>query len=760
MGSNAQVISSPAVKLDYSLTGVNSSLAVEKGLAEADWYQCPVSRETMRSLLERRNGPAIRDTILWFALIFGSGYATYALWHTIWFVFPYAIYAVLYASTCDSRWHESSHGTAFKTGWMNDVLYEIASFMVMRESTLWRWSHNRHHSDTIIVGRDPEIAVPRPPDIKAIILGFFALTVYPKYFKQIVLHSMGRISAAERTFVPETEFSKIYWRARIYVAIYLAVILLAIETRSILPLLFVGLPGLFGAWLQSVYGLTQHAGLAENVLDHRLNCRTVYLNAINRFLYWNMGYHVEHHMFPLVPYHALHRLHEAVKDNCPTPYPGLIAAWREIIPALLRQVKDPAYHVKRRLPEPKARVNERTCIACADPDVEGWVDVCDTARLGHADVLRFDHGQKTFALYRDEEDKLYATDGVCTHGNTHLSEGLIVGNMIECAKHNGRFNLIDGSPARAPICRGLVTYPSEVRAGRIHVNILHAGGVGARAQKACRFRVVSNRSVATSIKELVLEPLDPEGQIEFTPGDYIQLDIPAYDSIPFRDFDIPEPFAAVWRSQHVFDLVASNATSGCRNNYSMASNQVTERVFRFNVRIATPPPGQDCTPGVGSSYVFSLKPGDTVSAVGPFGDFHVKPTKREMIYIGGGAGMAPLRAHLAHLLENERTARKISYWYGARSRQEIFYEDYFEELAREHHNFSFHLVLFAPLPEDNWPGSVGFIHEVVFNEYLYQHPSPESAEYYLCGPPMMIKACTKMLANLEVPTHHIAYDEF
>jgi Na(+)-translocating NADH:ubiquinone oxidoreductase F subunit len=332
--------------------------------------------------------------------------------------------------------------------------------------------------------------------------------------------------------------------------------------------------------------------------------------------------------------------------------------------------------------------------------------------------------------------------------------------MIECAKHNGRFNLIDGSPARAPICRGLVTYPLEVRAGRIHVNILHAGGVGARAQKACRFRVVSNRSVATFIKELVLEPLDSAGQIEFTPGDYIQLDIPAYDSIPFRDFDIPEPFAAVWKSQHVFDLVASNPTSGRRNNYSMASNQLTERVFRFNVRIATPPSGQDCAPGIGSSYVFSLKPGDTVSAVGPFGDFHVKPTKREMIYIGGGAGMAPLRAHLAHLLENEHTARKISYWYGARSRQELFYEDYFEELAREHHNFGFHLALSAPLPEDEWPGSVGFIHEVVFNEYLSQHPSPESAEYYLCGPPLMIKACTNMLANLEVPTHHIAFDEF
>jgi Na(+)-translocating NADH:ubiquinone oxidoreductase F subunit len=332
--------------------------------------------------------------------------------------------------------------------------------------------------------------------------------------------------------------------------------------------------------------------------------------------------------------------------------------------------------------------------------------------------------------------------------------------MIECAKHNGRFNLIDGSPARAPICRGLATYPIELRGERIHVNILHAGGVGARAQKTCRFRVVSNRSVATFIKELVLEPLDASERIEFTPGDYIQLDIPAYEAIRFRDFDIPEPFATVWRNQHVFDLVACNRESGRRNNYSMASNQLTERVFRFNVRIATPPPGQDCAPGVGSSYVFSLKPGDTVSAIGPFGDFHVKPTQREMVYIGGGAGMAPLRAHLAHLLENEQTARKVSFWYGARSRQEIFYEDYFQGLASTHRNFTFHLALSAPQPEDNWPGHVGFIHEVVLEQYLRHHPHPESAEYYLCGPPMMIKACSRMLADLDVPMHQVAYDEF
>ena len=201
------ISTSPPVILDYSLTGVNATLAVEKGLAEADWYQCGVPRETMRKLLERRNGPAIRDTMLWFALILGSGFATYVLWGTCWAILPYFVYSVLYASTSDSRWHETGHGTAFKTDWMNNALYEIASFMVMRESTVWRWSHNRHHSDTIIVGRDPEIAVPRPPDLKGVILSFFNLGVYPKYFKHILLHSAGHMTAAEKTFIPEMEYS-------------------------------------------------------------------------------------------------------------------------------------------------------------------------------------------------------------------------------------------------------------------------------------------------------------------------------------------------------------------------------------------------------------------------------------------------------------------------------------------------------------------------------------------------------------------------
>jgi fatty acid desaturase len=206
---------------------------------------------------------------------------------------------------------------------MNSALYEVASFMVRRESIPWRWSHTRHHSDTIIVGWDPEIAVPRPANLRAVCLNFFNLTVVPKYVRTVSLHCVGKITPEERPYIPETEFGKVFVRARLYVFIYAIVIALSIFTRSFLPLMLFVLPHFYGTWLMVIYGLTQHAGLAENVLDHRLNCRTVSMNRIHRYLYWNMGYHIEHHMFPLVPYHALPKLHELVKADTPTAYNGL-----------------------------------------------------------------------------------------------------------------------------------------------------------------------------------------------------------------------------------------------------------------------------------------------------------------------------------------------------------------------------------------------------------------------------------------------------
>ena len=339
---------------DYSLIGRDTKRAEETGLAVAEWYHTPIPRARLKELMKRSDGPAIRDTAIWIGAFLVSGIGGYLTWGTWWCVPFFIVYGVLYGSSSDSRWHECGHGTAFRTQWMNEVIYQIASFMVLREPTVWRWSHARHHTDTIIVGRDPEIAVPRPPKLWEIALSFPGIMQAKVYFYKIGLHSLGRLSAEEATFIPETERNKVYWTARVHVLIYLAVIAWSVAAGSILPLMYVGLPSFYGAWLYIITGLTQHAGLAEDVLDHRLNCRTVYMNPVVRFLYWNMNFHVEHHMFPMVPYHHLPALHEEMKADTPTPYNGFWEAYREIIPALLRQVKDPSYFVERQLP-PGAR---------------------------------------------------------------------------------------------------------------------------------------------------------------------------------------------------------------------------------------------------------------------------------------------------------------------------------------------------------------------------------------------------------------------
>jgi Na+-transporting NADH:ubiquinone oxidoreductase subunit F len=756
---------SAAIRNDYSLVGKDTALAIAKGLAEATWYASPVPRDKMRELLQRRDWPALRDTILWFALIIGSGWAAYALWRagSWWAAVPFMIYGILYASTSDSRWHEAGHGTAFKTNWLNDALYEIASFMVMRESTLWRWSHSRHHSDTIIVGRDPEIAVPRPPDILSLILSFFSIRAIPKYFRHVLLHCAGRVAPEERTFLPESEYNKVFIRARIVLLIYAGVISMAIYQHSLLPLMFVGLPTLYGSWLMPIYGYTQHAGLAENVLDHRLNCRTVYMNVVNRYLYWNMNYHLEHHMFPLVPYHNLPKLHEIVKTDVPVPYSSILNAWCEIVPAVLRQIKSPAYHVKRKLPTPTLPADAPPAshiFTAKGQPVNGWIEVCVSDFLKNEDVIRFDHEQRTYAIYRTLEGNLYATDGICTHGNTHLADGFVKGKLIECPKHNGRFNITDGSPQRHPVCIALKTYKAREHDGKIFLDLASAGGCGLLQKVTTyKFRVVSNENVATFIKELVLEPEADSPLPWYQPGDYMQIDIPAYGEISFQEIAVRQPFAAIWKDQHIFEFRAVNAAP-IRRNYSLATNPAVDKQLRFNVRIATPPRGQDCLAGAGSSYIHRLKPGDIVTAIGPFGTFHIKPGAAEMIYVGGGSGMAPLRSHLSHLFETLKTGRRVSFWYGARSRQEVFYQDYFDGLAHQFSNFSFHLAYSEAQPEDNLTGLTGFIHEVLEKEHLKDHPNPAGIEYYLCGPPVMVKAAREMLHRLAVPKSQIAFDEF
>jgi fatty acid desaturase len=358
-------MSAAFVRRDYSLVGPEAEKATEAGLVSAKWYSPPIPRSELKALMRRDDQPAIRDTLIWFAALIVSGGFGYVFWGS-WAAVPFfLIYGVLYGSASDSRWHECGHRTAFKTKWMNDAVYQIACFMILREPEIWRWSHTRHHTDTIIVGRDPEIIQPRPPDLVAMALSVFALKQGAAAFRKLVIHAGGRLTDEEMTFVPESERDQVYRIARIWLAVFAVVIAACVATRSILPAMFVGLPTFYGGWLTYYFGITQHLGLAEDVTDHRLNSRTIYMNPIFRFIYWNMNYHVEHHMFPLIPYHALPKLHQAIKADCPPPYPSTIAAYREIIPAIARQLSDPTYFVRRELPQNARRPSGAAAVARA-----------------------------------------------------------------------------------------------------------------------------------------------------------------------------------------------------------------------------------------------------------------------------------------------------------------------------------------------------------------------------------------------------------
>lgn len=335
---------------DYRLNGQSTRDAFEKGLVSAEWYHTDVPRKQMKALMKRSDGPAIRDTLLWLGLLVLSGTGGVYYWGSLQALPFFIVYGVLYGSACDARWHECGHGTAFKTAWMNDVVYQIASFMVMRNPVTWRWSHARHHTDTTIVGRDAEIAVMRPPDLIKLILNFVG--VFDVWYSMLALlkNAFGVLQPHEKDLVPKEEFSKAISAAQMHIAIYALTIFACFYLNSILPLMLIGLPRMYGCWHMLMTGLLQHGGLADNVLDHRLNTRTVLMNPISRFIYWNMNYHVEHHMFPMVPFHALPKLHDMIKHDLPAPNPSIWHGYKEMFPAFLRQLRYEDYFVKRELP--------------------------------------------------------------------------------------------------------------------------------------------------------------------------------------------------------------------------------------------------------------------------------------------------------------------------------------------------------------------------------------------------------------------------
>jgi fatty acid desaturase len=322
--------------------------AFEDGIGQ-QWYQPVIPRAVLKELMKRSDAEGWRNFGLWLALLVASGVVAAMTWGSWWAVPAFLVYGTIYSSS-DARWHELAHGTPFKSRRANDFFYHLSSFMTIREGYWWRWSHARHHTHTYFQTRDPEIQVTRPTKVWPIVIDFMGLMGCSLEIGKVLRHAFGRVDESTNAFLPASEKPKMIWSCRIYLAVVIGTIALAIATRSFLPLMFVWTPRFYGGWLHQLLALTQHAGLAVNVKDHRLNTRTVYINPVFRFLYLNMNYHLEHHLLPMVPFYALPRLHDAIKDQLPPAYPSLYAVYREMLPALWKQRADPTHVIERKIP--------------------------------------------------------------------------------------------------------------------------------------------------------------------------------------------------------------------------------------------------------------------------------------------------------------------------------------------------------------------------------------------------------------------------
>ena len=313
------------------------------------WHKCDIARAELKSLMVRDDHHALVQFGLWFALLGASGVMVFVTWQSWWAVPALFVYGTIYQSS-DARWHECAHRTCFRTRWLNEWIYNLTSFMTIRQGIYWRCSHNRHHSETLFTGRDAEIQVPRPANLYRVVLGFFYIHGGASEIWRTLRHAAGDLSDWDREIIQPDKHAALIGEARVYVCLWLAILGVAIANQSWLPVLLVITPRFYCGWLHQLLALTQHSGLAQNVLDHRLNARTVYINPIFRFLYMNMNYHIEHHMFPTVPYHALPRLHDLIKHQLPRTYESLWDCYKEMAPALIRSSRDDSYFLAREVP--------------------------------------------------------------------------------------------------------------------------------------------------------------------------------------------------------------------------------------------------------------------------------------------------------------------------------------------------------------------------------------------------------------------------
>jgi len=464
-------------------------------IVEEEWFRAELPRQEFRSYMKKNNYRGIIDTLIWFISLGASGYLAFLSLGTAWAIPAFFLYGVFYCAA-DSRWHESTHGTVFKTPWLNTALCFIATTMQQRDIIFTHWSHVRHHSYTVINDIDPEITVTRPPTFWEHFLNFWSLGETKYYVPILLQHAFGVVSKDAKKFVPEEEYNSMFWWARASLFVNLIPIVLAIYLQSWLPVLYFGLPKLYGNLLQRAFILSQHAGLADDTWDHRKNSRTIKVNPFLGFLYMNMQYHVEHHMNPLMPFHQLPKFSRRVADQMPVPYKGLIDVYKEMIPALIKQVDDPTYFVNREVPthpqerkvkrikalnpdeamipqagtSKKPSVNDANVIVTDKADVV-WHKAVDAKELGIDDAVSVCIEGNHYAVYQLQVDEYYATDGICSHEHAYLADGLVEDGKVLCPKHNSKFCIKTGKAINRPAKTPVATFPVKNIEGVLHIGL-------------------------------------------------------------------------------------------------------------------------------------------------------------------------------------------------------------------------------------------------------------------------------------------------
>ncbi len=477
MTTTSELLLGTAPARDYTVAGPSADEARAAGLVDGAWFVPPIDPDRLRELSARRFARPTLDLALYVALLVGCGglaawlYTTHGFW---WSLLAFVPYWGLYGGAADARWHEFGHGTATPSRRLNEAVYAVASFQTLRTPGHWQWSHFRHHSDTIIVGRDPEIQLGRPGTVRRWLFNFTGLKQGPMSFWTILKLAGGRFDAATADFIPKAERALLVRQARFAVVVHVLAFVVAIATGSWLPVLLVGVvPSTLGVWAMVFFGVTQHLGLAEDVLDHRANTRTVVMNPVFRFVYLNMNYHVEHHIFPTVPYYQLPALHKEIAASLPPPTSSTWAAYREIFASLRRQRHDSNDVVPNRpIPPVESMVESVAVVGAARPD--GTDDLGPIERFAVGSVVRVDVADRTYAVARVSESELCAVDGICTHGNAHLGAGDLIddgdGPQVRCPKHLGRFDARTGAPCSKPLTIPVVVHDTTVAAGRLVVS--------------------------------------------------------------------------------------------------------------------------------------------------------------------------------------------------------------------------------------------------------------------------------------------------